>query len=238
MKSKNIFYKLTKHTLKLITIVLILLLLFIATNVLINLHVIFSTKGQIHSPEDVSINDSDTMSPQAIVVYGAGIYKDKPTPFLQERLDTAIDLYKKGLAPKIIMSGDHTGDHNEPKVMKNYAISQGIPSEDIFMDHHGYNSYATTLRAKEVFQVERAIFVTHEYHLYRTLYIAKSIGIDAIGVPCDSHKHPSTTTPLWQLREIFGRSKDFFLSKLQPDLHIKGQTIDLDSDGDITNETN
>lgn len=238
MRNKNLFYKLTKHTFKLIIIVLILFLLFIAANVFINLHVISSTSEQIYSPEDVSINDSDNTSPQAIIVYGAGIYKDKPTPFLQERLDTAIDLYKKGLAPKIIMSGDHTGEHNEPKIMKNYAISQGVSSENIFMDHHGYNSYATTIRAKEVFQVERAIFVTHEYHLYRTLYIANSIGIDAIGVPCDSHKHPSTTTPLWQLREIFGRSKDFFLSKLQPDLHIKGQTIDLDSDGDFTNETN
>lgn len=168
MRNKNLFYKLTKHTFKLITIVLVLFLLFIATNVFINLHVISSTSEQIYSPEDVNINDSDNTSPQAIVVYGAGIYKDKPSPFLQERLDTAIDLYKKGLAPKIIMSGDHTGEHNEPKVMKNYAISQGVPSEDIFMDHHGYNSYATTIRAKEVFQVERAIFVTHEYHLYRT----------------------------------------------------------------------
>lgn len=238
MKNKNLFYKLTKHTLKLITTIFILLLLFVAANVFINLHVISSTQEQIYSPNKISENITNKISPQAIVVYGAGIYEDKPSPFLQERLDTAIELYKKGVAPKIIMSGDHTGDHNEPKVMKNYAISQGVPSEDIFMDHHGYNSYATTLRAKEVFQVKQAVFVTHEYHLYRTLYIADSIGIKAIGVPCDSHKHPSTTTPLWQLREIFGRSKDFFLSKIHPNLHSKSQPININSNGDITNETN
>ena len=238
MKNNNLFYKLTRRTLKLITILFILLLIFIAANIFINLHVISSTQEQIYSPNKVNDHITDEFSPEAIVVYGAGIYEDKPSPFLQERLDTAIELYKKGVAPKIIMSGDHTGEHNEPKVMKNYAISQGVSSEDIFMDHHGYNSYATTIRAKEVFQVKRAVFVTHEYHLYRTLYIANSIGIDAVGVPCDSHKHPNTTTPLWQLREIFGRSKDYLLSKIQPALHIKNQPIDIESNGDITNETN
>ncbi len=238
MKNNNLFYKLTRRTLKLITILFILLLIFIAANVFINLHVISSTQEQIYSPNKINENITNKISPQAIVVYGAGIYKDKPSPFLQERLDTAIELYKKGVAPKIIMSGDHTGEHNEPKVMKNYAISQGVPSKDIFMDHHGYNSYATTLRAKEVFQIKRTVFVTHKYHLYRTLYIANSLGINAIGVPCDSHKHPSTTTPLWQLREIFGRTKDYLLSKIQPNLHIKSQPIELNSNGDITNETN
>ena len=102
---------------------------------LLNLYVVFSINNRIISKG----NYNKIGEVECIIVLGGGIRKDKPSPLLQDRLDKAIELYKEGLAPKIIMSGDHgTKDHDEVNVMKNYAIENGVPSEDIFMDHAGF----------------------------------------------------------------------------------------------------
>ena len=65
---------------------------------------------------------------------GAGINFDgSPSPVLQDRLDTAIELYNCGVAPKIIMTGDNTSSsYNEVMAMTNYAIAQGVSEDDIF----------------------------------------------------------------------------------------------------------
>ena len=90
-----------------------------------------------------------------IMILGCGVRNGEPSPMLKDRLDTGIELYKKGLAPKIIMSGDHGGEfYNEVGVMKLYAIINGVPSTDIFMDHAGFSTYESLYRAKEVFGVD------------------------------------------------------------------------------------
>ena len=83
------------------------------------------------------------------------------------------DSYKEGVAPKLIMSGDNsTVSYNEVQVMKDYAISQGVPSHDIFCDHAGFSTYESMYRAKHVFGAERIVVATQTYHLYRALYAA------------------------------------------------------------------
>ena len=78
--------------------------------------------------------------------------------FLRDRLDDGIALYKEGVAPKLIMSGDNsTVSYNEVQVMKDYAISQGVPSYDIFCDHAGFSTYESMYRAKHVFGAERIV---------------------------------------------------------------------------------
>lgn len=101
----------------------------------INFYVIFKTKNQIL--ESVDKDDID-----CILVLGAGVRNGKPTDMLADRLLTAIDLYNKNVAPKIIMSGDHSkADYDEVNIMKNFAIDKGVPSTNIFMDHAGFSSY-------------------------------------------------------------------------------------------------
>ena len=102
----------------------------------INSYVIGTTKQQILDL-DKSQNDVD-----CILILGAGIWGDEPSPMLEDRLKEGIRLYKEGYASKIIMSGDHgREEYDEVNVMKQYAINAGVPSEDIFMDHAGFSTY-------------------------------------------------------------------------------------------------
>ena len=69
--------------------------------------------------------------------------------------------------------------------MKKYAIEKGIPSENIFMDHAGFSTYESIYRARDIFKANKVVIVTQEYHLYRALYIANQLGMEAYGVGAD-----------------------------------------------------
>ena len=210
----------------LIIIGVVLLIIFI-----VNFYVVLSVKNRIIGKDEYNkLKDAD-----CIIVLGGGIRKDKPSPILQDRLDKAIELYKEGLAPKIIMSGDHgSKNHDEVNVMKNYAIDHGIPSEDIFMDHAGFSSYDTMYRAKHIFGVKKAIIVTQKYHIYRSVYIANKLGIDAYGVPTDFVKHQ---WPIFrEAREVLARNKDVIKCLFKPTSSVLGDKIDIKGNGDITND--
>lgn len=136
---------------------LIIIIIFITAVIGVNLYVVLSSKNRII----VSSNIEEIENIDCIIVLGAGIWGDEPSPMLKDRLDVAIDLYKKGVAPKIIMSGDHGKEnYDEVNIMKSYAINAGIPSEDIFMDHAGFSTYETIYRTKEIFKAKKIIIVT------------------------------------------------------------------------------
>ncbi len=197
----------------------------------INAYVVASTKKQILSEEKwQGIKNFD-----CILILGAGIWGDKPSPMLQDRLDRGIELYQKGIAPKILVSGDHgRADYDEVNIMKNYIVQAGVPSEDIFMDHAGFSTYDSIYRSKHIFEVNRMIIVTQKYHLYRALYIANQLGIKAYGVPTVSKKYSGQTYR--DLREIFARDKDFVKSILKPSSKYLGDVIPVSGDGNITND--
>lgn len=172
---------------------------------------------------------------EAILILGAGIYTDRPSYILEERLQTGISLYKKGLAPKIIMTGDHGKIHyNEVQVMKNYAIEKGVPSEDIFMDHAGFSTYESMARLDKIFNVKSAIIISQKYHLPRAIYLAKAFDINVLGVPANKKKYRGQ----WyrSSREFLARIKDFFVAHIKPKWYIGGETISLNQSGDITND--
>lgn len=171
----------------------------------------------------------------AILVLGAGIWGNSPSHMLEDRLLTAIDLYKNGVSKKIIMSGDHgREDYDEVNTMKNYAIEKGIPSEDIFMDHAGFSTYESIYRAKEIFNVKKIVIVTQKYHLYRALYIAKKLDIEAYGVSADLRKYSGQAKR--EGREIIARNKDFFICILKPKPTYLGETIPISGNGNLTND--
>ncbi len=164
-------------------------------------------KNSIYSVTDMDIPDKDY---DAIVVLGAGVRDDgSPSDMLYDRIYCAYEIYKAGICDKIIMSGDRTGDYDEPGVMKKTAIELGVDEEHIILDEKGFSTYETVTRAKEVFGVKKAIFVTQEYHLGRTLFIARSVGIDALGVGADYRTYIGQTYR--DLREAVARFKDFLV---------------------------
>jgi vancomycin permeability regulator SanA len=154
---------------------------------------------------------------------------------LNDRLLQGIELYKSGAAPKLLMSGDHGRvDYDEVNVMKKFAIDGGIDSADIFMDHAGFSTYESIYRAKEIFGAKKVIIVTQKYHLYRALYIAKQLGIEAYGVASDLQQYNGQRNR--DLREIIARNKDFLTVILKPKPTYGGDTISLKSNGNITND--
>lgn len=219
--------KITKIGVIFIIIVILIILIILG----INLYVKNSTQKQIVDNNDYSnLNDID-----CIIVLGAGIWGDKPSPMLEDRLLQAIELYKNNVSSKIIMSGDHgKQDYDEVNTMKDFAIEKGVPSENIFMDHAGFSSYESIYRAKEIFGAKKIVIVTQKYHLYRALYIANKLGIEAYGVGADPRQYVGATYR--ELREILARNKDFIKCIFKPKPTYLGDTIPVSGNGDITND--
>ena len=212
---------------KIIIILCILMLIGITYVLSINFYVTSSTKKQINTKLNEKVD--------CILVLGAGIWGDKPSPMLQDRLDTAIKLYKDGVSNKIIMSGDHgTKEYDEVNIMKQYAIDAGIPSSDIFMDHAGFSTYESIYRARDIFKVKNMVIVTQEYHLYRALFIANKLGIKSYGVNSDPREYAGQLYR--EAREILARNKDFMYTIFKPKPKYLGETIPVFGNGDITND--
>ena len=153
---------------------------------------------------------------------------------LADRLRRGIALYNSGAAPKLLMSGDHgREEYDEVNCMKDFAVEKGIPSDDIFMDHAGFSTYDSLYRAKYVFGAEKVIIVTQKYHLYRALYIADALGLEAVGVSADLRTYFGQS--MRETREIAARIKDFGMTILKPESKYLGEPISLDDSGDVTN---
>lgn len=207
-----------------ISIILIIILI-------INLYVRISTNKKIIKENEYSkLSDVD-----CIIILGAGIWGDKPSPMLEDRLQEGIKLYQNNVSDKIIMSGDHgREEYDEVNIMKKYAIENGVPSENIFMDHAGFSTYESIYRAKDIFKAKKVVIVTQKYHLYRALYIANQLGLEAYGVGADPRQYVGATYR--ELREIIARNKDFIKCILKPEPTYLGDTIPVSGNGDITND--
>lgn len=189
---------------KILKISLYFIIIVVLTALIINLYVVSTTKSSIYKYNQNQSKDAD-----AILILGAAVRGNQPSPMLQDRLDEGIRLYKEGYADKIIMSGDHQNEYySEVNIMKDYAINQGVPSDHIIIDDKGYSTYESVYRAKNIFQINHVIIVTQEYHLYRALYIAKSLDMEVYG----ANSNPRTYSNQYKrdVREIAARIKDFF----------------------------
>lgn len=189
------------------------------------------------SDKNITVDKAGDIDADCIIVLGAGVRGDgTPTWMLEDRIITGIDLYKKGAAPKILMSGDHgQATYDEVNTMKQYAISKGVPSEDIFMDHAGFETYDTMYRAKEVFGAKKIVVVTQKYHLYRAMYIAKKLGLEVHGVSADLRSYGKNQANR-EIREWIARVKAFGKCIVKPTPKYLGTPIDLKTSGDVTND--
>lgn len=186
----------------------------------------------IISPEEAaSIKDVD-----CILVLGCRTKPDgSPSDMLADRLRRGIELYEEGAAPKVLVSGDHgTTGYDEVNAMKKVTLDSGIPSSDIFMDHAGFSTYESLYRAKEIFGADKIIVVTQRYHLYRSLYIAQMLGIEAYGVDCDYRTYWGQMKR--EVREILARDKDFVKAIFKPEPTYLGENIPISGDGNVTND--
>ena len=203
-----------------------------ATLFIINGHVKASTKDRILTVQKAAeLEDVD-----CIIILGCQVKDDGSlSHMLRDRLMRGLEVYEAGAAPKLLMSGDHgREEYDEVGAMKNYAIENGVPSENVFMDHAGFSTYETVYRAKEIFQSDKVIIVTQEYHLYRALFIAEQFGVEAYGVSADLNRYAGQS--MRDFREVLARCKDWAMCIFKPEPTYLGEAIPVSGNGDVTND--
>lgn len=195
----------------------------------IDFYVRKSTEKYILTPEEAGSGYD------CILVLGCGVYGDTPSHMLEDRLLQGIELYENGASDKMLMSGDH-GEENydEVNVMKDFARNRGVKSENIFMDHAGFSTYESMYRAKEVFKAEKIIIVTQDYHLYRAIYDARALGLEAYGVASNPRTYSGQTYR--DVREFLARNKDFLYGIFKPEPTYLGDPIPIQGNGNETND--
>lgn len=138
------------------------------------------------------------------IVFGAGLTRSgEPTAVLRDRVETAVALYQAGKVEKLLMSGDNRFvDYNEPGAMHDYAVSLGVPEEDIVLDYAGRRTYDTCYRASAIFGLKEAILVTQRFHLARALILCNNLGVRAEGVIAVGRTYRRSSLAYWELREL------------------------------------
>lgn len=209
-------------------IIVMLLLAIVGLGVLstLNWWVIHQAEPWMLSTEDAAELEAD-----CILVLGAGLWAPgQASPMLADRLSRAMELWELHAGQALLMSGDHgTADYNEVTVMRDWALDAGVEPASIFMDHAGFSTYESMVRARDVFQCQKIVIVTQEYHLYRAVYIARRLGLDAYGVAAENVNYANQS---WRdAREVLARVKDVFYGLFQPDPTFLGEAIAISGDG-------
>lgn len=148
--------------------------------------------------------------PMALIFGGGmkspGVMSDMQT----DRVLQGVALYQHGKVHKLMMTGDdggYVGD--EVTFMRQRAIDEGVPAKDILVDPHGYRTYESCYREKNIYGVTSTLVVSQSFHLSRILYLCRGFGIEALGVAADRRGYG------WQIwwmniREALARIKAFW----------------------------
>ena len=225
---------------KAIKILIILIVIAAAFTFGLSAYVTQSVKNEIAGVDTGSGITEDeaatcrSIDPQCILVLGCAVWADnEPSPMLKDRLDTAIALYKAGVAPKLLLSGDNSiVEYSDPDCMLQYTLAQGVPPEDIFLDYAGFSTYESVYRSNAIFRADRLIVVTQQYHLYRALKACDALGIEAKGVAANQQKYAGRSYR--EAREVLARDKDFFKGIIKAKPTYLGDEIPVDGDGTVT----
>ncbi|GLY56378.1 MAG: SanA/YdcF family protein [Cellulosimicrobium funkei] len=165
--------------------------------------VVVQAVGRAHVADPAHVPPSD-----AIVVPGAGLRPDgTPSTYLRRRLDAAAELYDRGVAPVVLVSGDAHDDYDEPGSMRAWLLGRGVPDDAILLDREGFDTHATCTRAASEFGVGTAVVVTQGYHLPRTLFSCRVAGLDAVGVGVSAASVEPWKAVLYRAREVPAATK-------------------------------
>ncbi|MDR3706941.1 MAG: ElyC/SanA/YdcF family protein [Capsulimonadaceae bacterium] len=137
------------------------------------------------------------------IVLGAMVYPNGClSSVLRARVDAAIALYQAHKATKLLMTGDNSSKrYDEVTAMKKYAMAAGVPDVAIVRDYAGFRTFDSCYRAKHVFAIRRAVIVTQDFHIARAIYLARHLGIDAVGFVAPDNMSRRSHTAL-SLREV------------------------------------
>ncbi|WP_435842885.1 SanA/YdcF family protein [Streptomyces lavendulae] len=153
---------------------------------------------------------------EVAVVFGAGLWNGRPTPYLANRLDAAVELYRTGKVKVVLVTGDNSRrEYDEPDAMRTYLTAHGVPDGRVVSDYAGFDTWDSCVRAREIFGVRRAVLVSQGFHIHRAVALCQAAGVDAYGVGVDD-AHDAT----WYFggaREVFAAGKAALDAVLRPD---------------------
>lgn len=189
------------------TLLTITLIIFIIVS-LINIIVLAKSSKYIY--DSTNYNNYDY-----ILVLGAKVSNETPSLMLKDRLNKAIEVYNQNKNIKIIISGDsqNPNKYDEVSVMYNYLIDKNIEESNIIKDNYGISTYDSFYRTKDMLKNKKTIVITQKYHLYRSIFIARELDIDSIGIYANEYKYFGQFGR--DLREILARVKDYVFTKLK-----------------------
>ncbi len=212
---------------------LLVALISLTIPLLINIYICENANNYILTVEEAYSKNVD-----CVMVLGAGVWGESPSPMLEERLNKGIEIYKTNCTNRILMTGDHgQPEYDEVNVMKSFAVNCGADANDVFMDHAGFSTYESMYRAKEIFKVKSLIIVTQKYHLYRAIYDARKLGLEAYGVAADGQYNYSLSMHAYNnSREALARCKDFIWCIVKPEPTFLGEAIPISASGELTDD--
>ncbi|WP_415329327.1 SanA/YdcF family protein [Chryseobacterium sp. MMS23-Vi53] len=159
----------------------------------------------------VSYNIADVPQTKTALLLGTSknLNSGLPNAYFYNRIQAAIDLYKSGKIQYIIVSGDNsTKDYNEPEDMLLTLMKYGIPQDKIFLDHAGFRTLDSVVRAKEIFGQTRLVIISQKFHNERAVFLAKQNGIEAFGYNAkDVNKYAGFKT---NMREYLAKAKAYY----------------------------
>ncbi|ARZ70262.1 YdcF family protein [Streptomyces sp. HU2014] len=140
------------------------------------------------------------------MVFGAGLWEGRPSPYLAHRLDAAAELYKAGKVRVVLVTGDNSrAEYDEPDAMRAYLTERGVPDHRIVSDFAGFDTWDSCTRAVRIFGVRKAVLVSQGFHIRRALALCGAAGIDAHGVGVDAVH--DVTWYAGGAREVFASGK-------------------------------
>lgn len=151
---------------------------------------------------------SEVPEAEVAIVPGALVEPDGDmSSMLAARVEQASRLWHAGRVEKVLVSGDHgSWIYDEPDTMRKALVADGVAPEDVFEDHAGFDTWATMVRAREIFGVRDAVVITQGFHMPRALYLAGEAGIDATGLTADLRPWGSQGRKS-SVREVLSRVK-------------------------------
>ncbi|AKK72298.1 membrane protein [Chryseobacterium gallinarum] len=163
------------------------------------------------SETSVSYNIADVPETKTALLLGTGktLNNGMPNAYFYNRIKAAADLYKSGKVKYIIVSGDNsTKDYNEPEDMQLALIQQDVPQDKIILDHAGFRTLDSVVRAKDIFGQTKLVIISQKFHNERAVFLAQQNGIDAFGYNAeDVNKYAGLKT---NLREYLAKAKVYW----------------------------
>jgi uncharacterized SAM-binding protein YcdF (DUF218 family) len=152
------------------------------------------------------VSQQDQRQPaDAIVVLGAAQYNGRPSPVFRARLDHALQLYREGLAPRLVVTGGvGRGDTmSEATVARHYLLNRRVPPEAVVSQPQGRSTQASMTAVAgwlEAAHLRRVILVSDPFHMFRLRLEARRTGLEAYTSPTDSS--PISDNPVLELRYL------------------------------------